>query len=503
MALIVTWLLYIVWAFNSYEPEEHFILSLTFTTVTFLIFYTMFLVTNVVRDKKFLAEDVFLLLANSLIYYMVVYSQMEDYAPAERFLGLFTLVNGLIHLAFSIIIYFRKAEERIFYFTAGLAATFISITIPIELDGNMVTLLWSVEAAVLFAVGRRRQGRFYELFAYVLMLCAFFNLFNSWNTYSHTNPPILNIQFLTTLVYILSSACIFYLSRRIKPEESKFNDLLKNLGVLLNIALIIALYNVFRIEIVNYVDWVHDQVSRTYTDSYLTRDPYEYRFILQFVYSVVFVSIISHLNGRYVKSDVTGKIFLVLHVLVIACYLLPVLFMFGELRDSFISGRTSPVVPAYFVFYGRYLTMATVAGSLMVAWRRLLDYIQAVKIHKAFLLMIHIAILWTLSSELIQWLDLAGFQNTYKLGLSILWGCYAVFLIIRGIQEYQKYLRVSAIVLFGLTLLKLFSYDLESLSTIQKVVVMVALGVLLLITSFLYNKYKDAIGVSRQDEPPA
>ncbi|MEP5635471.1 MAG: DUF2339 domain-containing protein, partial [Maribacter dokdonensis] len=86
-----------------------------------------------------------------------------------------------------------------------------------------------------------------------------------------------------------------------------------------------------------------------------------------------------------------------------------------------------------------------------------------------------------------------GSNQSYKLGLSILWGVYALLLIALGIWKKKKYLRVGAIVLFSITLIKLFFYDNSSLNTIAKTIVFVSLGVLLLIISFLYNKYKHII----------
>ena len=70
---------------------------------------------------------------------------------------------------------------------------------------------------------------------------------------------------------------------------------------------------------------------------------------------------------------------------------------------------------------------------------------------------------------------------------------YSLALIVLGIWKKKKYLRVTAIVLFGATLIKLFFYDISHLDTISKVIVFVSLGLLLLIISFLYNKNKDKI----------
>ena len=110
-----------------------------------------------------------------------------------------------------------------------------------------------------------------------------------------------------------------------------------------------------------------------------------------------------------------------------------------------------------------------------------------------FEIVMHITIVWISSSELLNWMDLSGSEQSYKLGLSILWGLYALLLIALGIWKKKKHLRIGAIILFSFTLIKLFFYDISSLNTISKTIVFVSLGVLLLIISFLYNKYKHII----------
>ena len=110
-----------------------------------------------------------------------------------------------------------------------------------------------------------------------------------------------------------------------------------------------------------------------------------------------------------------------------------------------------------------------------------------------FEIVMHISIIWISSSELLNWMDLSGSEQSYKLGLSILWGLYALLLIALGIWKKKKHLRIGAIILFSFTLIKLFFYDISSLNTISKTIVFVSLGVLLLIISFLYNKYKHII----------
>ena len=111
----------------------------------------------------------------------------------------------------------------------------------------------------------------------------------------------------------------------------------------------------------------------------------------------------------------------------------------------------------------------------------------------AYDFLLHISLLWIFSSELINWMDILEFAQSYKLGLSILWGFYALLLIVLGIWKSKKHLRIMAFSLFGVTLIKLFLYDISHLDTLSKTIVFVSLGVLLLIISFLYNKYKHII----------
>lgn len=108
-----------------------------------------------------------------------------------------------------------------------------------------------------------------------------------------------------------------------------------------------------------------------------------------------------------------------------------------------------------------------------------------------FYAFVHVSCVWILSSELLHWLDFADMRGSYKLTLSILWGGYALAVIGFGIKKNIKYLRIGAMILFAATLVKLFFYDIAHLATISKTIVFVSMGVLLLIASFMYNKFKD------------
>jgi uncharacterized membrane protein len=141
----------------------------------------------------------------------------------------------------------------------------------------------------------------------------------------------------------------------------------------------------------------------------------------------------------------------------------------------------------------RYISFVFLAVMLFAVYRYVHQDFLGTDLLKEFDLLLHITILTIASNELINWMDLFRSEQSYKLGLSILFGVYALFLIALGIWKKKLHLRIGAIVLFSATLIKLFFYDLTSLNTISKTIVFVVLGILLLVISFLYTKYKKKI----------
>ncbi len=81
-------------------------------------------------------------------------------------------------------------------------------------------------------------------------------------------------------------------------------------------------------------------------------------------------------------------------------------------------------------------------------------------------------------------------SNQRNAAISIFWTLWAVLLITLGMVYRSALLRWSALVLFGVTIIKVFLFDLSVLKTIYRVVSFMVLGVILLAASFLYYRYQ-------------
>ena len=75
-----------------------------------------------------------------------------------------------------------------------------------------------------------------------------------------------------------------------------------------------------------------------------------------------------------------------------------------------------------------------------------------------------------------------------QLVLSIIWGVYATFLMVWGIWRSRREQRWLALGLLLLTIAKVFLIDLASLERIYRIASFLALGVILLLVSYLYQR---------------
>jgi len=114
--------------------------------------------------------------------------------------------------------------------------------------------------------------------------------------------------------------------------------------------------------------------------------------------------------------------------------------------------------------------------------------------------------LWALSLEVWDFFGrpgaaAGGWDATLaqQLGLSLLWTLYATALIVAGVRTRRAGLRWQALALFGLTVGKVFFYDVWLLERFYRIVSFVTLGVVLLVVSFLYQK---RLVAARQESMP-
>lgn len=87
----------------------------------------------------------------------------------------------------------------------------------------------------------------------------------------------------------------------------------------------------------------------------------------------------------------------------------------------------------------------------------------------------------------------------HGLTITITWGLLAIVYFISGMWFKLKIFRIGAIVLFVGTLIKLIAWDSLDFSAVEKIIAYIFTGTILLIVSFLYQKFKKRIFSSADD----
>src|SRR5580658_9434616 len=143
------------WYSDFYGPYE-LETTVMFATVFFILFAALPVVRSR-RDGELSGLEAAIVLVNSLAYLVALRVMLW---PENRWaLTGAVLALAAVHLAAERMLPEKRGTEvrlaRILY--AGLALTFVTLAIPIRLDGNWITIAWAVQGAVLIWSGLRAQ----------------------------------------------------------------------------------------------------------------------------------------------------------------------------------------------------------------------------------------------------------------------------------------------------------------------------------------------------------
>lgn len=515
LAFALTWLTFASWFSFTFYKDHQTTISLIFSSVFFITFYVTFLAHKLLRREALGRGDVISMLVNSFVFYGFGYLSIASLPEGEQYLGLFTLLTAVVHFVACMLIYKTQARASdIFYFVAGMVLVFLTIAVPVQLEGNWVTLVWASEATLMFWIGRSKGLATYEKISYPLIGLAFVSLLHDWSHgypgsyyYMYEHDPdhtiFFNINFLTSMLVAGTFAAIFFFHNRHPDSALEKSNVRwpKLVTDTLPVLVLAILYIGFYKEIEAY--WYNLYAGSRLTiqgDDSVDYDQYNHYLLhLKNIWLLIFSAVFAGVFSLIVKTKwqtrpaVLGG--LALNALVLLAFVSTGLLELSSLRMGFLDQDLAAYydVGSAFVVI-RYVAIVVLLPVLWLSMKLLATGYPGHDLLRSGHLYLHLVVLALLSSELLHWLDMARMENSLKLSLSILWGIYALFMIVYGLSRDLKHIRIGGIVLFAATLLKLFAYDMADMSTILKTVVMIILGALLLTASFIYNKFKRSAG---------
>lgn len=288
--------------------------------------------------------------------------------------------------------------------------------------------------------------------------------------------PIVNLAFLGSLLVLGGVGAMNWLEFQKKALSKTSLTILSGLFVgLLYFTFFGEIYHVFAEDYVQAVGKPYQQHIIYIQVSWL------------FCYTFAFMTALGALNLTWLKHEDVRTGLMGLSLIVILPFLVFGILGLNELRSAYASGGYS----FYYIFL-RYICYAFLGALVYMTYLLFKNGEGADKYKHYVPLFYHAIILIILSSELTTVLLLSGIGTeslSHKVGYSILWGLYALLLTVLGFWKQNPLLRYASMGLFGVTLMKVFFVDLVGISTTSRMIVFISLGVLLLVISYLYQRF--------------
>ena len=199
---------------NGYYHEDRQNLTLGFASVFFLEF-ALLPVLQARRAATLEAAQTMLVALNALGYLAALHRLL--YAEHRWSLSCLLLLLAALHLAVARRVPTSEGSSSfVRMLFGGLALTFVTLVIPVQLDGKWMTMAWAIEGAILIRVGVRAQVSHLRwagvaLFAVVASRLMLFPIHG-------VQPVLLNQRFGLFAVVIICFVAALRFSRSLKND---------------------------------------------------------------------------------------------------------------------------------------------------------------------------------------------------------------------------------------------------------------------------------------------
>lgn len=514
LAFVFTCILYSAWFSQEYYNEKFPHLgAFIFAAIFYMIFSIAIVINNLRNKNQFSKVDYALFLANTFFFFGIGLSIIESWGISIK--GLFTVVLALYNFILAFIFYKKYGlAKNAIYLLLGLVLSFITLAIPIQFEGNYITLFWAAEAVLLFWMAKKSNISTLKFAGIAVQIFMLISLFMDWDFYylGYSDldlKPVINKVFITGVVSLVSLVITTYFFKN--EKENNFYNFIKFHDA--NYRSFLLILSVFVTYFVGYFEIFYQSQSNIANETSAISLAVLYHYIFSAV--LIYFSI---QNKRFVGFS------LVLALVNILAYI--TLFYdgsFQEMANNF-AGNTSTQM----AFITHYVVLICLFYFLFVLYKnRSIDQYSKFLNHKFALWILAFFVVYILSNEvMIHSLKFSGdivteaelanhikvygndfYERRYffaeqasvlktqiiKIGYPILWGILSFLFLIVGIKKQNKQLRIIALSLLGITILKLFLYDIKNVSETGKIIAFILLGVLILIISFVYQRLKKLV----------
>lgn len=477
-----------IWLLTT-SQEYDFRLVTLFAVLFFVQFYLLAIIDHLKTGPKITFYQAFLILSNNLSVFLACIYVFNDYEYDVR--GIITISLAVMN-AIVMLLLFRKSEvdRTLIYLLIGVVMTFVSLAIPIQLHGHVITMFWAAEMVVLLLLWQKSRIQVFSIgFLVISVLTIISYVMDIHHNYSYelALPVVVNRIFITGLVVMAAFIiCSFILKR----EDS--DDMVEIRGFeAFSISSIIATFRVLVIGLTFLVPYLelNYQLERFTDGDYVS----SFRYLALATYVTIYVAILSLIYREKLSSS---SLVYTLLLIAVGAYATIYSYLAIELRfDIYLMNDYSA---KYFLVH--YLSLPAVALIIYLLVKNIRKLHEEWFTPFCWILVILSVIILSIETDHIIISLFAHPENydsllydVHTFGYPILWGIIAMGLMVWGMNRKVVVLRKISLIFFGVIIVKFYAYDVWRMSQAGRIVSFIILGVILLLVSFLQQKIKTLV----------
>ena len=213
-SFVFTHLLFWAWYGEHYHFEK-LAAAITFQIVVFVLFLMADL-TPQYRSRASSAEEWARLFANPFVFFATAYHLLE--ADYPEWMGAFALVMATLYAVITRAGMGRRlSDRRALFVLIGVALTFVTVAIPIQLESNWITIGWAAQGAIMAWLSPKMKSQSLRIFSAVVLGLAIFRHLSfdtPWSGRGLFNP-VGNRYFLGALALVAFLILASYLYREV------------------------------------------------------------------------------------------------------------------------------------------------------------------------------------------------------------------------------------------------------------------------------------------------
>ncbi|HXJ83756.1 MAG TPA: DUF2339 domain-containing protein [Candidatus Methylomirabilis sp.] len=433
------------------EPDSpHPLSRLALLSAIFVLFLAVPLVRPLAHRRRHAELDLLLVVANAAGYSWVVYTTLEGWRPGAE--GWYAVGMAVVYRLISSDYAHRVPDDDATVVVhEGVAWVFLTLAIPLALDGPWMTVAWAGEGVALLWAAARAETPVAAWGGLAALLLAAARAV-AWDLHAPGEVPVWNLGYLVHLLVVVALVWGGAVAPRARPARLRALTGAAIRKVLwLAAALVLAA-----------LFW--QEPSGLWPASLLTAE-------------LVVVGWLARVVGS-AWAVATPIVALVLLARVLGADDLQARIAAESLLNAPLVSRIAACIAM--TVAGSQLARSTASVRAPV-WGRWLSGAAGV------VLLVVLSVDWTRYQG-------RGDGWTTQVGLSLLWTLYAALALGWGFVRSRPPVRYAALALLGFTVLKVFLVDLAAVRTVYRILSFLVLGVVLLGVSLLYQKGRRETG---------